>query len=194
MTHSHLQSGFSLVETLVAITIVLIVIVGPMTIISTATNSTSFSSEQVVAFFLAQEGAELAQKARDDIILDRFTSGPQDWSDFINESTGPYEECFSASGCGLEISEASDGEVEVADCSASGNCRLHFDDGSGSIRSRYTYDSTGNTETPYTRVVRFESTSPYEVRVVSQVEWFSGISRNAQTVEVETYLVDVYAP
>lgn len=49
-------------ETLVAITILLIVVVGPMKIIISASNSTSFSGEQVVAFFLAQEGAEIAQK------------------------------------------------------------------------------------------------------------------------------------
>ena len=52
------QKGFSLVETLVAISILLIVIVGPMTISMSTAKSSSFASEQVQAFFLAQEGLE----------------------------------------------------------------------------------------------------------------------------------------
>lgn len=77
------QSGFSLVETLVAITILLIVISGPLAISTSTARSTSFSSEQVEAFFLAQEGAELAQKIRDDLLLAAFLTDPQDgWDDF----------------------------------------------------------------------------------------------------------------
>lgn len=72
MIHYSKQSGFSLVETLVAITILLVVIIGPMTISSSAAKSTSFASEQVTAFFLAQEGAELIEKARNDLLLEHF--------------------------------------------------------------------------------------------------------------------------
>lgn len=201
MSHSHSQSGFSLVETLVAITILLLVIVGPMTIISTTANSTSFASEQVVAFFLAQEGVELAQKARDDIVLNRFldsSDGSYDsnpWATFSDESSaGPYEDCFDSRGCALEVSEDADGAIEApVQCTTNNNpCRLYYDDTTGSIRSRYTHSATGNTLTEYTRSVYFENISAYEIRVVSEVEWFTGSVRNSQQVEVETYLYDVY--
>jgi len=66
------QAGFSLVETLVSISILLLVIVGPMTITSRTAKSATFASEQVQAFFLAQEGVELAQKARSDLVLRKF--------------------------------------------------------------------------------------------------------------------------
>ncbi|MCA9355357.1 prepilin-type N-terminal cleavage/methylation domain-containing protein, partial [Candidatus Kaiserbacteria bacterium] len=95
------QEGFSLVETLVAITILLIVVVGPMKIIISASNSTSFSGEQVVAFFLAQEGAEIAQKARDDLVLRKFLPTADSeylaspWDKFKDSSnSGTYRRCF----------------------------------------------------------------------------------------------------
>ena len=82
------QSGFSLVETLVAISILLIVIVGPMTISMQSAKSSSFASEQVQAFFLAQEGLELAEKARDDLLLrsELFDGNPPSylsWGTFL---------------------------------------------------------------------------------------------------------------
>ncbi|MCA9360544.1 prepilin-type N-terminal cleavage/methylation domain-containing protein [Candidatus Kaiserbacteria bacterium] len=90
--------GFSLVETLVAITILLIIIIGPMTISSSTARSTSFASEQVVAYFLAQEGAELAQKARDDFLLENFyvdSSEPYiGWDKFTDDGGGTYKQCF----------------------------------------------------------------------------------------------------
>jgi len=185
------QSGFSLVETLVSITILLIVIVGPMTIMSTASNSASFSSDQVIAFFLAQEGTELAQKARDDLVLERFAGGnPNPWDYFRNES-GTYGACFT-SGCGLELDNFGD-LTSITNCSGS-SCDLYFDD-NADVRSRYTHSSVvGNLETPFSRTIRFQNINAYEVRVVSEVEWFSGQTRNAQSVSVETVLVDVYAP
>lgn len=202
MKYNSAQSGFSLVETLVAITILLIVIVGPMTIISTASNSSSFASDQVTAFFLAQEGAELAQKARDDVILNRFlplSDGNYDatpWVTFSDETSGaPFEECFIASGCGLEISENLDGAIETPiDCTGSSACDLFFDTNTINVRSRYTHTVTGNQVTEFNRSVRFENISAFEIRVVSTVTWFSGQTRNAQSIEVETFLIDVYGP
>ncbi len=197
------QEGFSLVETLVAITILLMVIVGPMKISSSTAKSTSFSSEQVVAFFLAQEGVELAQKARDDLLLKHFID-PLDvnydanpWSTFVNTTSGgEYRNCFteiSSKGCGLELD---DGDVNGAlktpvNCTSNG-CALFYDSGGG--RARYTYvNGPGFVTKPYTRTIAFEETvGGREVKVVSTVTWRTGSQRAVQEVEVETYLYNVY--
>lgn len=211
MRQKYTQSGFSLVETLVAITILLIVIVGPLTIVTTTSKSTNFSNAQVVGFYLAQEGAELAQKARDDIVLDRFLDPIADateyndtpWADFIDESTGAsggiYQDCFISNGrCGLEIGEDSEGSVATPiDCSSGTDaCKLYYDTDVANIRSRYTYDSvSGDIETPYKRFITFENIDPGgtdEIRVVSRVEWSTGLSRDFESVEVITYLFDIY--
>jgi len=106
------QAGFSLVETLVAITILLIIIVGPMKISSSTAKSTSFASEQIVASFLAQEGAELAQKTRDELLLLNFNNyNPQNgWESFSFDTfagttaqSKAYRFCYDEKGCSLEL-------------------------------------------------------------------------------------------
>ena len=192
------QSGFSLVETLVAITILLIVIVGPMSISTSTARSTSFASEQVVAFFLAQEGAEIAQKARDDILLQNFSTPvtrQSAWEDEFYDDSGTYDDCFeniNNDGCALELSNNNVGSVlNIGDCGTAGRCDLFFN--SGGDRKRYTHTSTGgNTPTPYTRVIKFTKEGSDAVKVESRVTWRSGNQRKAQEVVVDTYLYNVY--
>jgi prepilin-type N-terminal cleavage/methylation domain-containing protein len=193
------QGGFSLVETLVAITILLIVITGPMTISSTTARSTSYSSEQVIAFFLAQEGAELAQKARDDYVLDYFynkdnniTPNPSPWTRFTDvTSAGVYKNCF-ATGCGLELKDVSNiGELNtVINCTS--GCLLYYNNTSSAKRAHYSYIAGTNEATKYSRVIKM-SVVAGGVKVVSTVTWRTGSQRNSQKAEVETFLFNVYA-
>jgi len=193
MISSHQESGFSLVETLVAITILLLVIVGPMSISSSAARSTSYSSEQVVAFFLAQEGAELAQKARDDLQLESFAgANSTPWDDFVGTASADlYNECFSSGGCGLELADGdANGTLRNPLNCGSNSCRLFINN--GNERTRYTYVDTGATTTPYTRTIYMNETAGREVEVISRVSWQTGTQRRIQTVEVKTYLFNVY--
>lgn len=196
MSTTPTQHGFTLVETLVAITILLIVVTGPLTISMSTARSTTFASEQVVAFFLAQEGAELAQKARDELFLEAIDVGdPSPWGDFTDSTAGAlFEDCFKVTGCGLELETNPDGDLApIVDCGAGGvNCRLYADSDT-TKRARYTYDDDGgaNEATPYTRIVRFTDDGD-EVKVESTVTWRTGNLRAEQRVKVETYLFDVY--
>ncbi len=69
--HLH-NNGFTLVETLVAISVLLLVIVGPMTIAQRGIQNARFASEQVTATFLAQEAIESVRELRDNDALDAF--------------------------------------------------------------------------------------------------------------------------
>lgn len=197
---SNLQSGFSLVETFVAITILLIVIVGPLTISNSVSKSTSFSNEQVIAFFLAQEGAEIAQKARDDLQIKFFAgTNPNPWTDFTENSSGAtFEYCFASDGlgCGLELNTNSDGTLKApTDCNSAEdlpNCKLYYNIANPNSRAQYTHVATGNKPSPFTRVVTFEEINSEEIKVVSRVTWRTGSRRAVQEVIVETYLFNVY--
>tara|TARA_B100002051_G_scaffold276779_1_gene327885 strand:+ start:2743 stop:3342 length:600 start_codon:yes stop_codon:yes gene_type:complete len=190
------QSGFSLVETLVAITILLVVIVGPMTISTSTARSTSFASEKVTAFFLAQEGAELVQKVRDDLILEAFNTGsaPQgNWEIFSGVIPGsPVSTCYNADGCGIHLNTDADASINVVSCASAANCRLYLDD--SSTRARFTHSSLGGNEsTLYTRAITLtRSGSNDQVQVVSTVTWRSGNLAEEQQVSVETFLHNVY--
>ena len=192
--YSKTQAGFSLVETLVAISILLIVIVGPMTLSMRAAKSSSFASEQVQAYFLAQEGIELAQKGRDDLLLRNFLPTTHTsyinnpWSRFTDTAaSGAYSSCFGASGCGLYLIDTSM-LVGTSSCAVAGNC-LMYRKAAGD--TRFTNIVTGNTPTLYTRTIRFINDSP-GVRVISEVTWRTGSLVSSQRVQLETYLYNIY--
>lgn len=202
MKYHTTQSGFTLVETLVSITILLIIIIGPMTISSTTAKSTSFASEQVTAFFLAQEGVELVQKARDDLFVQYYllsgaTADP--WGAFTNSTSGAYRDCYESDGCGLETSNLTTGIlVTPVDCNGtSPACLLYFDVVNTNARSRYTHISAGagKVQSIFTRKVYLthNPARPYEVKVVSEVTWRTGNLKAEQNARVESYLLNTYA-
>lgn len=198
--------GFTLVETLVSISLLLLVVVGPLTITIRTARSASFASEQVVAHFLAQEGIELAEKIRDDAILEYqeclFTVGSgcaaAPWARFTSTvasgpSMGPYRHCYGSSGCGLEITSL--GQVATPrNCATTGACRLWGRPGSSGNRAQFTHDDSlsGIEQTPYTRTIRFTEVSSDEIRIVSEVTWRTGSLLATQRVRVETTLFNVY--
>jgi hypothetical protein len=179
---------------LVAVSVLLIVIVGPMTVTSRTAKSSAFASEQVQAFFLAQEGLELAQKLRDDLLLQNFASPmtPGPWTQF-RDTTGAYRHCFTSSGCGLYWSDATTVAAPV-NCVTVANCRLNYN--ASATRSKYTYSTSGTYETtPFTRVITFhlDPASPYYVGVLSTVTWRTGSLVASQSVSAGTYLFNIYA-
>ena len=57
--------GFTLLETFVAITILMFAVVGPLTIVSKALNASYDSRDQITAFYLAQDAIEYIRNVRD---------------------------------------------------------------------------------------------------------------------------------
>jgi prepilin-type N-terminal cleavage/methylation domain-containing protein len=189
------QSGFSLVEVLVSITILLLVIVGPMQIIARSISSTNFATEQINAWFLAQEGLELAQKGRDDLVLQnfKFQINPPGEDEPMNKFLADYADCFTADGCGLNIGDGITFE-DPEPCGTISNCRLYlYNDPQ---RSSYRHDFNVNNVTPFTRVIKMEETSASgkvrEILVTSTVTWRTGSLISSQRVEAVTYLFNVY--
>jgi prepilin-type N-terminal cleavage/methylation domain-containing protein len=192
------KSGFSLVEMLVSVSILLLVIIGPMTITTRIAKSSTFATEQVQAFFLAQEGLEIVQKVRDDLLLDYFVGTiTNPWTRFTDDNnTGILDLCYNGAGCGLEWDATTDGAIEtVSDCTNASDCLLWFDaDGN---RSKFTYNDLGigNVPTLYTRKITLTETpgQTNQVKVKSVVTWRTGSLVAEQKVEVETYLYNIYA-
>lgn len=194
--NSRNEQGFSLVETLVAITILLIVIVGPITLVANSARSTAFANDQVIAFFLAQEGVEFIHAAFNDLQLQSFANGyagPTAWARFTNKSTvnGLYEECYLG-GCGIHLGTVWYGDVMLKDCRTTDEaCRLYYDDTEG-VRGRYTHESS-HQETKFTRVITIDdSVTTGQAEIRSTVTWRSDGQRTDQQIEAVTYIFDIY--
>ena len=72
--------GFTLIETLVAISILLIALAGPLTIAAKGLNSSYYARDQITAFYLAQEGIEYIRNYRDTDSLSRGPLAPgEEW-------------------------------------------------------------------------------------------------------------------
>jgi len=68
--------AFTLVEALVAISILMIAIAGPMTLAQKGLSTASLSKDQMIASFLAQDGIEAVKNIRDQIAI---SSSGGDW-------------------------------------------------------------------------------------------------------------------
>src|SRR3989344_5315664 len=64
-----LVSGFTLIETLVAVTVLVAAIAGPLTIASRGLASANLARDQLIANFLAQEAIEFVRNTRDENVL-----------------------------------------------------------------------------------------------------------------------------
>lgn len=196
------KSGFTLVEVLVSLSLLLVVLVGPLTFLASSSQNAQISNEQIPATFLAQEGVELVHKVRDDELVKWFKSefSGTPWQDAQNK----LSDCLEGTGCGLEVEESNRSgddvhDVSVHSCSEADSCVLYrkndFSDSNGTDRKRYTYDSSGDVqETPYTRTIYLNPVggSDREIEIVSEVRWRSGTLIQEQVVEVKTSIFNVY--
>ncbi len=102
----NIRKGFTLVESLVAISILMVAIVTPMTIAQKGLGSANYSKDQMTASFLAQDALEFIKNKRDEIGA-RYDVGSTDpvpdW--LIGNGTnilGIDSGCISTNGCNVD--------------------------------------------------------------------------------------------
>jgi len=195
MNTKNKTSGYSLVEALVAISILLLALVGPMTIAAKGIQSSSFVREQTVAIFLAQEGLEAFTAARNDITLAAASGGDFSgvWTDFRTMINDSQCRISSGSGCNVDFSTTNpllSGGTSVP-CAADGSgCELYFDE--TNARAKYSLDSN-DPQSPYVRVIEIIDVAGGGLQIESTVLWNSRLfGSQQQNVTLTTALFNLY--
>lgn len=188
-------SGFTLVETLVAIAVLMLAIIGPMTIAARGLQSAFFAKEQLTATYLAQEAVEAMRMYRDQYTMVHLGTGSDDWYGGIPAS------CKSSSGCDITVSSLSTGGI--ISCDPVANCQLRYrstaiDPGSTSASWRGMFMHGGTYElSPYTRVIRLSSDTGAnglnEITVDVEVTWQSTLwGGGTRAVHLQSTLFNQY--
>ncbi len=183
------RGGFTLVETLVAISILLLVVIGPITVAQRGIKSAYYANEQVTAVFLAQEAVEAIRELRDTNALGIYgggAGGTWDWKASLKSSVS---DCFDSNdGCAFDPES---GNFES--CDSNNGCQLYVNRETG----EYSYSNAeGFVDSGYTRKVYLNDTAVTgAVSVTVEVDWDSrtfGGSNPGQKVVLKTWLYDHY--
>jgi len=73
------EKGFTLIETLVAVSIFSVSILSLMAVLAQGISDTNYAKQKIIAAYLAQEGIEYVRNMRDTFVLYGVQTG---WSDF----------------------------------------------------------------------------------------------------------------
>lgn len=174
--------GFTLVETLVALSILSLAITGTFTSIQGALQKSSFAKDQITAFYLAQEAVEFIRNKRDSNTLDAIKNGnpsPTYWMRGIAETGVPSDPCSFGSVCRVSVPENS-----LTRCAGgTGTCPVLNQDINTGL---YRYDV--GSPTRFNREVSIRFNSVWEAVVTVKITWTSGIFN--KTLTVEEYLMN----
>lgn len=169
-TSSHAR-GFTLIETLVAVSILALAVSGPLFAASRAIIVAQIARDQLTASYLAQEGVEYVRAMRDNIYLTYYRasgSGISDdaWTDFISGSSAGSITSCKATTCTLDPQRTmgTGSNLALTTCSAGSCGPLYLAGG------LYTQAAVGSV-TPFTRTIQVTEVSATEARVVSTVTW-----------------------
>jgi len=183
-----MKKGFTLIETMVAVSILMLAVSGPLYAASRATVAANNSQDQLTALYLAQEGVEYVRMMRDTAFMDRYTqnditASADSWNDFLNGAYAMSITNCRASSCALDpipsnlLANMGYGSSLA---SSAGNPPLYMaNDG---ITNYYTQKSVGNTLQKFVRTIQVIDIPgtvdapgvPYpEKKIVSIVSWNS---------------------
>lgn len=159
------KNGFTIVETLVSLSIFSISVIALVVVSAKGISDSSISKNRLTATYLAQEGLELMRNKRDTAIIADSANG---WINFQSST----QECSpSLGGCDIDpINEA------IYKCST-GSCIIQSD----SVTGYYGHGSTNGVNSIFKRVITLEEpttwgSNPNEYQMIVTVTWTQGVS------------------
>ena len=177
------KKGFTLVETLAAISVLMISIVAPLAIASKGISYAEYARNEITAYYLAQEAVDVLRNMRDG-----------SWADLEAKASecGNPEEMYP--GCQIDSWKYLGGEADaVKPCTDEVGCRVwkyvetEIVDGVQNIKSVYfggighTFGNQEPEESSFVRVIKMEplqkvgADPAQEIRIKVIVDWDSKV-------------------
>jgi prepilin-type N-terminal cleavage/methylation domain-containing protein len=180
------DSGFTLLETIVAVSILVTAIVGPFSLASQSIRAQGVAKNNLIAANLAQEGLELFRNYRANNILRNSADGGDfaieigiHWLDGTSECVGSV----SSTGCGIDALEKVN-DVSLSSCNSLNQCTLYIN-----TNGVYGHNASG-VATKFHRKITLEeiSVNPPEIKITATVWW--GDSLGTDSFSVSTHLLN----
>ncbi len=182
----NLVSGFTLVETMVAVFILSLTIISLMTVVANSLFASRYSRDEITVNYLLQEAVDYVRNDRDSYILLSDAPIDETWQKFINK----YAECSVINqGCTIDVFESMrdpytsyikkcDNVSEPEDTT----CRA-FSYKPNSDGSYYNYNS--DEDIGYKRKIEFitSETLPNEIIVKATVYWLNGDALKSRSLQ-----------
>lgn len=174
------ERGFTLIETLMAIAVLTLSIVGPFQVVQGVLNSAYNARDQLTAAGLAQEGMEYVREVRDGNYLNNTKNGAGvNWMNGFG-TVGGNPDCYT-NACVVDPFAQTIVDCLNASCASS---PLYFDP----VTYRYNQQTSG-TKTIFTRTVQLTKVNPAdpntEVLVKVTVSW---VNHGNKSVILQEYL------
>lgn len=187
------RAGFTLVETLVAISILLVGVSAAFAAAQSGLSSTTAVKDRITAIFLAQEGMEMVRNLKDENLLEQNLSGDANSPYWLNGMVGAGAPCGTVAtptSCDFSFRD-NEPNIKFVTCDASNsNCKLNIGN-FGAIGNRYTHEPSATQISKFTRNISFlvsESGNKKEALVTVEVKW------GAHEIEVTNSLFNWFAP
>jgi type II secretory pathway pseudopilin PulG len=200
-----LLTGFTLIEALVAISILMIAIASPITIAQKSLSSSMFSRDQMIANFLIQDAIEGIKNIRDQIAMNNIGTAPDLWLNELvpcicnngtnNCNLNDNEEIVTDS-CDIDTTKISYGSTDYINPFV-GNIlpiKAVYSSEDGIFKKFSSFD-TGGTPTKFKRVIKIEKNpngdNVNEAKVKVRVFWDSPLGE--KKIDVIFYMYN-YEP
>lgn len=163
------KKGFTILESLVSISILAVAVTGPLVYVTNSLKAAEVARDQTIAFYLAQDAVEHIKNVRDD----NKNNARGGW-------LSGMEDCINSNGCIFDRFE----RITPQTCAAPpAGCEVMRKSGTGETFEGYGYGTGGSWEdSPFTRTVVIEFVEhdvdgylernyEEEVKVIVTVAW-----------------------
>jgi prepilin-type N-terminal cleavage/methylation domain-containing protein len=190
--HKQKNKGFTLIETMIAVFILVIAMQGMLGLIASSLFSARYAKNDITANYLIEEAVDYIRNNRDTIAFQQNDPTTNNgWSNFLNNYGYPNSRCFSTpNGCKMDITPDNMSSQPITICDGSNHgfgtigCEVfNYDENGGN--NFYTYlNPSGSVKSNFKRQIVMFMNNADELNIKVTVEWLNGNLVRSRTSEV----------